>query len=50
MDKFIEIGKKLGVKNVQWSGLTKKKINKLKFLFKSCRINLNQAIEISQYM
>ena len=24
MDKFIEIGKKLGVKNVQWSGLTRK--------------------------
>ena len=24
MDKFIEIGKKLGVKSVQWSGLTKK--------------------------
>ena len=24
MDKYIEIGKKLGVKNVQWSGLTKK--------------------------
>jgi len=24
MDKFIEIGKKLGVKNVRWSGLTKK--------------------------
>ncbi|MHA1242821.1 MAG: hypothetical protein ACTSQU_18865, partial [Promethearchaeota archaeon] len=24
MDKFIEIGKKVGVKNVQWSGLTKK--------------------------
>jgi len=25
MDNFIEIGKKLGVKNVHWSGLTKKK-------------------------
>ncbi|GAG80069.1 unnamed protein product, partial [marine sediment metagenome] len=25
IDKFIEIGKKKGVKNVQWSGLTKKK-------------------------
>ncbi len=24
MSRFIEIGKKLGVKNVQWSGLTKK--------------------------
>ncbi len=48
MDKFIEISKKLGVKNVQWSGLTKKKINKLEFIFKSCQINLNQAIEISQ--
>ena len=24
MDKFLEIGKKLGVKNVQWSGLTRK--------------------------
>lgn len=24
MDKFIEVGKKLGVKNVQWSGLTRK--------------------------
>jgi len=27
MDKFLEIGKKLGVKNVQWSGLTKKEEN-----------------------
>jgi hypothetical protein len=27
MDNFVEIGKKLGVKNVQWSGLTKKEKN-----------------------
>jgi len=25
MEKFIEIGKNLGVSNVQWSGLTRKK-------------------------